>query len=368
MNTVRGAEVRGINRVESTLRVERRFGQTILLSLLLLVVMLGTGELVARSRMFKQRLIATDWGSSHQQFELQMGRLETILAINGSVDCIFLGNSMVWRGFEPQVFARVYHEESGRELRCFNFGVDGIPASGAGMVAPILVQDFEPQYLIYGTDARDYAVPAHAQDAAVLLDMPWLRYRHGQFSLRGWFYEHMHFLRYWESLGNLMRLQKTYLFLRKTYDVGAEHYGFTGDDTVGDYVGSSPLQHLELGSVRYYLDLLSDYKVLPENVNGLREIASLNGSQTQVIIVEMPVPETYLEFLGNGEQDYDRFLSEVENIAYNNQIPFLRTQALELIPDDGWVDYSHLNTKGARIFSHWFATQMTARVIEASKR
>ena len=26
-----------------------------------------------------------------------------------------------------------------------------------------------------------------------------------------------------------------------------------------------------------------------------------------------------------------------------------------MIPDDGWVDYSHLNTKGAKIFSEWLA-------------
>ena len=44
----------------------------------------------------------------------------------------FLGNSMVWRGFDPQAFAQAYQAQRGQALRCFNFGVDAMPAAGAG--------------------------------------------------------------------------------------------------------------------------------------------------------------------------------------------------------------------------------------------
>lgn len=367
MNAFSAIGRRRLHLARPTLRLERPFGQTFLLSLILLAVLVGAAELVVRHRRFRAYVVANDRGSAHNQFEVQLGRLENVAAFRGSIDCIFLGNSMVWRGFDPEAFTRAFQEETGRELRCFNFGVDGMPASSAGVLASILVQDFQPRYLIYGTDARDFAVPVDARDAGVLLDSPWLRYRQGHFSLSGWIYEHVHFYRYRQSLGHLLRLEKTYLFVSGAERTKGDTYGFTGDDTVGAYVSSSPLQHLDLGPVQYYRSILSDYRILPEDVRGLQQIAGLSGEKTQVFIVEMPIPETYLEFFGNGEQDYQSFLSAVQEVAAASQIPFWQTRPLQLIPIDGWVDYSHLNTKGARIFSRWFAGEIGA-LVAASER
>jgi hypothetical protein len=50
--------------------------------------------------------------------------------------------------------------------------------------------------------------------------------------------------------------------------------------------------------VRYYRDLLSSFEIVPENVRGLKAIVTLKDEQTAVIIVEMPIPETYLDFFG----------------------------------------------------------------------
>jgi hypothetical protein len=323
-----------------------------------LALLFAGSEVVARSQIFKAHVIASDRGSAHDQFELQLGRLETIVAIEGGVDCIFLGNSMVWRGFDPEVFASAYSDQTGHSMRCFNFGVDGMPASSAGALASILIQDYRPQLLIYGTDARDYAVTAETRDAAVLLDTPWLRYRRGQFSPGGWLYEHIHFSRYRQSLGHLLRLEKTYLFVSSPRALNKDSYGFTADESVGSYVSSSPREHVDLRTVRYYFSVLSDYRILPENVRGLQEVASYNSPDTEVVIVEMPVPETYMDFFGNGEGDYQQFLSQVQTIAAAHDVPFQQTSALQLIPLDGWVDYSHLNTKGAGIFSRWLGEQL----------
>ena len=362
MNALRGLRLDRLSSFDTTISLDRPFGRTLLLSLLILVLLVGASEAVARNRLFKAHFVARDWGSRHEQLEIQLGRLEMIAANEGAVECIFLGNSMVWRGFDAETFARVFNEETGRHMRCFNFGVDGMPAAGAGVVASILAQDYRPRYLIYGADARDFAVPPDARDAAVLRDTPWLRYRQGEFSLNGWLYEHAHTYRYWQSLAYLMRLERTYLFVGRRSGLSGDDYGFTPDNTVGEYVSSSPLEHLELGPVQYYLELLSNYEILPENVHGLEQIASLNGPNTKVILVEMPVPETYLEFFGNGEQDYDSFLQQVQKVAGANQISFWRTRPLQLFADDEWVDYSHLNTRGARTFSRWFARQLSASI------
>jgi hypothetical protein len=43
---------------------------------------------------------------------------------------------------------------------------------------------------------------------------------------------------------------------------------------------------------------------------------------------------------------------------------FLETTRLDLIPDDGWADYSHLNSKGAVIFSKWLGKQLGKAVMD----
>src|SRR5690554_5038235 len=144
MNVNPSVLVRRVRQTERTLRLERPFGATLLLSLVLLVFVLGSVELIARSRYFKAHVTSIDIGSAHGQFELQRGRLEMVVADGGPIECIFLGNSMVWRGFNPAAFARTLRKHSGRELRCFNFGVDGMPAASAAAVASVLVQEYKP--------------------------------------------------------------------------------------------------------------------------------------------------------------------------------------------------------------------------------
>jgi hypothetical protein len=344
-------------RAESTIQLEWPFGRTPVCSLILCALLLLTGELLARSQFFKAHVIAADWGSIHNQFETQLGRLETIVANTGSIDCIFVGSSMVWHAFDPGTFSQAYNEETGREMNCFNFGVDGGVASTAGVLAPILVQEYHPRFLVFGTDARDYAVPFDASDVTVQLDSPWVRYRQSDFTVRGWLYEHAHLSRAWESLGHLVRLQKTYLAVRSASSLDNSDYGFRPLDTVVD-VATSPLEHLDLQAVSYYRDLLSNYQIVPENVQGLQEIVALKDENTVVIVVEMPIPETYLDFFGRGAEDYQLFVNTVQEVANTSQVPFWMIGPSQLVPADGWADYTHVNTKGATLFSRWLAESM----------
>lgn len=358
MDSIRERPVHTVAQTErKSVRFKLSLGR-IPLSLLLLLFLLGLAELVARSRYFRAHVISIDIGSRHTQFELQRGRLEMIVADGGQIECIFLGNSMVWRGFNPAAFARTLRKHSGRELRCFNFGVDGMPAASAAAVASVLVQEYKPSYLIYGTDARDYAVPPDAGAAAALQQTPWLRYRLGEFSAVGWLYEHVHLLRYGQTLAHLLQLEDLSLIERDAQNINADNFGFNPDSNVGRYVNTSPLEHQDMRSVRHDLDLLSDYTIYPEHVKGLAEIAALNSASTEVILVGMPVPETYLHFFGQGAEDYERYLALVTETAQEAQIPFVRPRLTGLAPDNGWADYNHLNRSGARAFSHWLAHRM----------
>jgi hypothetical protein len=98
--------------------------------------------------------------------------------------------------------------------------------------------------------------------------------------------------------------------------------------------------------------------MLRDNLDGLESIMEYNQSGTPVILVEMPVSDGLYYFFGNRKSDYNRFLTRVGELATLYHVPFWQTKSLNFIPDNGWVDYSHLNKTGAKIFSIWLGQQV----------
>lgn len=344
---------------EHTVRLTWPFGQTLALALIMLILLAGLAELFARSEVFQAPLTAPMMGTRHYQLGPKLARLEAATRKDGRIDCLIVGSSMVDLGFDPQAFAEGYKGYTGQDIRCFNFGIDALPAVGSAALADILVKDFKPDILIYGTDARDYSVAPNSEDAVVILGSNWVKYRLGHFTVEGWLLEHFYLYRYRDSLSRLIRFDYEDA-LRSSTKLNHEitPYGFTPYSTIGRYIHNPPDPQDDSFQITYYYSLLADYEMREENLTGLAQIISQNGQSTQVFVVEMPVPDGYFYFFGNGKDDYKRFIDRITNLANSNDVPFLQTTMRNMIPDDGWVDYSHLNTKGAQIFSQWLGQQV----------
>jgi len=134
--------------------------------------------------------------------------------------------------------------------------------------------------------------------------------------------------------------------------------GFTPINKVATYINRAPDPEDTSFEVTYYSSIYSSYQLLDENLVALGSIMSLNRSTTQILVLEMPVSNGLYYFFGQGKTDYNRFVSQVGELANLHHVPFWRTEPIDLIPDDGWSDYSHLNTKGAEIFSVWLGRQV----------
>jgi hypothetical protein len=344
---------------EHTLRLTWPFGQTLGLALIVLFLLVGLAELFARSEGFQAPLTAPAMGTHHYQLGPKMARLQAAIRKDGPIDCLILGSSMVDLGFDPQAFEEEYKNYTGQDIHCFNFGIDALPAVGSAALADILVKDFKPDILIYGTDARDYAVAPDAEDALAILDSNWIQYRLGHFTIEGWLLENFDLYRYRDILSRLIRFNYKGALRSSTklnHEITPD--GFTPYSTVGRYVHDPPDPQDDSFQITYYYSLLANYEMREENLTGLEQILSQNRQSAQVIIVEMPVPDGYFYFFGNGKDDYKRFIGQITDLANNNDVPFLQTTMRNMIPDDGWVDYSHLNTKGAQIFSQWLGQQV----------
>jgi hypothetical protein len=336
---------------------------TLSLTLLIFFLLLGVGELLARTTFFRSHFIPISRGTTHQQFEFQLGRLEMITALSGPVDCLLLGNSMVWRGFDPLVSGSAFQEQTGRDLRCFNFGVDALPVSTASVLAEYLIREYRPKLLIYGTDARDFSVARNDKDTTVLLDSPWIRYQMGEFNLLGWLYEKSYLYRYLETLANLLRLEKQWLFVNSPEALNSDSYGFTGDTDVGTFVSTPPHQNVHMGPVRYLFEMLSDYRMLPENLEAFDKLISSGTETTSIALVVLPVPDMYMEFFTRKDQDYQMYLDKIRRSAELAHVTVWETPTYNVIPPDGWVDYSHLNIKGAHAFSRWLGERLAEAAI-----
>jgi hypothetical protein len=334
------------------------FGQTLGLALLLFSLLLGGFELFIRTEFVRSRLNAPTMGSRHGQFENQLARLDRVIAQEGSVDCIFLGSSLVWLGVEPQTFAQAYQRETGQDIRCFTFGVSAMPASAAGPVAKILSEDYHPKLLVYGLSARDFAFPSEAEDAAVILETPWVQYRTGHFTVRGWLYEYFYSLHYLSHFHRLLRLD----FSPLENDFGttpAEWHGFLPKD--------KPITDKSLVSANEYAHKwLYNYKIWPDNLLGLEQVVQQSSPAMQVIILEMPVPPTHFAYFKNGRSDFEQYVTEVENVLAAGSVPFWRTVDLQLIPPEDWWDPSHMNAQGAKIFSEWLGHRI-GQAVEQSE-
>ncbi len=123
-------------------------------------------------------------------------------------------------------------------------------------------------------------------------------------------------------------------------------------------VTKPPNPQLEHPYIEHYAGVLATFHLLPENLEALETILSLNTAATRVVLVEMPVPDTFHAFFGNGIQDYRLFVETIAQRASAQNVPFWRMQDLALLPGPVWYNYNHLNADGAPIFSRWLGKKL----------
>lgn len=327
----------------------------------LLIVLSGAAEMITRLRVFQEPLTPPKMGTRHYQLGHKLALLEADVQKNGPIDCIVIGSSMVDVGFDPDAFQDAYQQVAGRKIRCFNFGIDASTAVSTYALMRILMEDFQPRFMIVGTDARDYVVPSTDRDPAAILDSSWVQYRQGNFSLEGWLLENSYFYRYRQHLSRLVHFQdEGTLWSDTKLSLPILPNGFTEVTTIKAHVDEPPTPDDTSYEVTYYSRIYSSYIMLDENLSALEKMMAYNGLKTQVILLEMPISDGIYDFFGNGKADYDQYVSRVGQAAALHEIPFWRTEALESIPDDGWSDYNHLNVTGAQVFSAWLGMQVAA--------
>ena len=337
-----------------TLQLDEFSGKVFLLGLVFLLVGIAAGEVLLPTDLARRVLPVPSISVGFRDADLKLARLDQLQRQGKTPDCLVLGSSMTLLGFDVDEFSRVYNQQTGRDVTCFNFALNGVSGQGAAAMAKILTKRYSPQMVIYATDVRALIPIESVEEWGVFLTRnPWFTYQLGTFSFKGWLISHSYSYRqllafaYWRQ--PLANWYYTAADL-KNYDGFAPVTATTTDVTL------PPDGQIEFD--RRYKRWMADYRILPEELAALDEFTQLKAQGIEVYMVEMPSHATFIELLGNGEADYVYYVETMEAFSQESGVPFLPTSDLNLIPDAQWTDRQHLKKDGAALFSSWVAEQL----------
>ncbi len=320
------------------------------LALVILIAGLGGAEIAARHPAVRNALHVPSVGSTSRRFELQLDGLARYAESEGRVDCLILGNSTALMGVDPAILERSYRHATGHSLRCFNFGVAGMTASGAGAVAPILAERYRPRLLVYVVSTRDVG---QSVDGPLLAEGEWVQYQAGRFSLRGWLSSHSAAFAY-------------YLLYRQWLDARRWPAAKSGSGTTA--AGYFPLDarlplspalwaHTEKAYARIVAQPLS-----PPELAGFARLVGLSGGDRQVVVVEAPAHPRLRHWTRHASTFYGDAIGTMRRTARGARARFWRAPIKNLIPPDCWVDFVHLDVRGAARFSEWLGARIATAV------
>lgn len=356
-------------RAEPTFRVQFTNGRFAILFVLLLLSYLAVAELLVRTFIAQAILGVPSVGSTDEVLESRLDALRDFASGRDAVDCVMLGDSTVMTNFKPDTFATSFREETGKDIKCFNFGSGAFTLVDMADLAQIVVNEYSPGLLLIGIEALNFTVSAAEPGGADFSEIPWTQYKLGQFTIAGWLYEHSALYRHRDVIRQLLTLQTSPSEIRRFImeTDGAWRDGFFPLTGPGPFnVAQPPDPQSDHPYHENYFGSLTKFQLLPEHLAALDRVLALNSPATQVVIVEMPVPETFFYYFGNGEEDYNRFIDGVTQRVGGTAVPFWTTTDLQLFPDDLWFNYNHLNATGAPLFSEWLGSRLGQAALEGT--
>ncbi len=278
------------------------------------------------------------YGSSHPHFDPQVIRIKARKAQDGQIDCIILGDSQVLYGVDPSIVEQAYLEKTGQTLRCQNFGLGGLKPITAYPLAKLLIENFHPSIILFGTDLFDYTSVQAGSDASIM-SSPWVKYQLGDFSIDGWLIENWNSYRYY---------------------LGMDRYLLNGEENANHIEAnghslkfSAKTNMTQQEQVDYFDNLLDRPEITGEQLDGLHKLLALNSAETKIVLFETPVNPIFftLKKFAYNRKVYPDFRNMLENEAAYVSTDLWLTQESLQIPEDDWYDIVHLNKPGTLYFS-----------------
>ena len=328
-----------------TLKIRLPFGRFFLYALLIALSFSLALELLARTSYITALRLPQAYGTSHPHFEPQLSRLKERIAQDGQIDCIFIGNSQVLYGIDPEVVEQTYLAETGRPIHCQNFGLGGLPPMTAGSLARVLIENFHPSLIVFGTGLWDYSSANAFSTDQSIVSSPWFQYQLGYPSLDGWLYTRSDAFRYLFGVDRAL----------KTRDNKSDNINAYGHATYSDHTGLTVPEQVE-----YFETIAKRPELTETQTNGLRDLLTLSTAQTRILLVETPFDPTFLTINRKARLLYPDFKNMLTHQAEQAGVDLWMTQENIPFAQDEWYDLIHLNGAGAVHFSRLLGEYLAA--------
>jgi hypothetical protein len=339
-----------------SLRIKFPFGITFLFAIGWLVLLIGGLEIIARQPGIQAKLPAQGFGSAHRQFEVQLDRLGKRYRAEGQIDCLIIGNSHAARGINPEFIETSIAEKMGEDIICQNFGLNSIDMRLAQEITTILVNEYHPRFIILAVSYMDFDNKLGGLGNPSIEATPWFRWKSGKPDPDGWTVDHSFAYRYYLSLHDTFFRGKS--FHQDERGIPFESIypnGHFPSAKVFDFSNLTSAAPQDLVAKFWYLEEFGKIVIEPFEVESF---SVLLADTTPVFVVETP----FLPLLYSASQEsaarHNQFISLAAQLTARYNRPFLPTQGIVSIPDDGWLDFKHLNQSGAETFSQWLGEQI----------
>ncbi len=282
------------------------------------------------------------YGTGNHALEQRLNQLDIYCRENGPPRYLFIGNSKVGQGVDPDLVSRSYEGVTGDRLSCVNFGFGGNTSDFLPIILKIIEEDFNPGKIVLDLTGP-YQVKTFPHEKSA-----WLRYRTGDFNISGWMIEHFHFIR-------------VFLRLRHWMEQPAQDYQLKAairDRGKVEDIGFTEKRKREL--LEKEVSSRNDPKTLAGREGDESE---KNRAEEQVFlrIIDLIGPENLVFFelplsfrITRSLGDFRYRKERSEKISRGNGIPLVRMEDLKQLPLDSWMrDGLHMEKPGIEAFSLW---------------
>ncbi len=327
---------------EKTLQARWPVGRTLILALTLIAVSFLAASGLVSLPSVKRSLPMPSVGGGGIYFEEFINQIDEQQAMYGRLDCLLVGSSVVYEGIDVPAFEEAYRAGTGQVIHCAKLSIQALQASFIGDFADFLIKVYHPRLFIYVSSIRDYqgfADVTQDKGAERIVTIPWYQYRQGQFNVQGWLVDHSTVFRYYLAARNWMKppAVKRQLII---VNVG------------------QPLQAWE-GPIK---NGFANFEVNQAALSGIDKLASLKTTETQTLMVQIPLHPSFVLYLPHRQKDADQSVQIVEREALAHQLPYWRAENVPAIPNNLWYDRIHMLPQGGAIYSQWLGERTAAGV------
>lgn len=301
--------------------------------------------------------------------ELIQSKLDYLKAFEATrgVDVLFIGNSTMQAGVNPQLFDLARGKQESTAQGAFNGSLEGLPPYGALMFLEIYLRDSRPTTVIYGITAQDLnSNSPWAQDVTDRVKYSPLALAEARRGLRG------------QLIASLLEYSNLYryrfvlhqLLLRGGIASPPPEVYF---DTRGFHAIKGRLADVPAAERGIYYNNAGvlNYSIQGEQLESLRRlIAYCADNDIRLILVNMPLADDYYGHFDSLE-DYQTYLSTATELASEFEIPFWDMEGLPPargFDDTHFADFNHLNQFGAEKLSRLLAERYGRQVPVGSRQ